>query len=159
MLTAPARTWLGPSGLDDLAADGGSEVAPEGLVDLGAEPLVAEDEGGFLEKFVSIEPAFATSGLVKRRHDVVGFDLVDRRRSGRRFGSRGRTQRSAPVSLGLVPFQVGVGSSLESSEGSSSLFPNLRLAVSVDVLDFRPRLDLPDDLKLFSEGIVLNRRQ
>jgi hypothetical protein len=90
MLTAPARIWLGPSGLDDPAADGGSEVAPEGLVDLGAEPLVAEDEGDFLEKLVSIEPAFATSGLVKRRHDVVGFHLVDRPLPGRRFGSRGR---------------------------------------------------------------------
>ena len=81
---------VGTIRLDDPAADGGSEVASEGFVDLGAEPLVAEDEGDFLEKLVSIEPALATGGLAERCHDVLGLDLVDRRRTGRRFWCRGR---------------------------------------------------------------------
>jgi len=53
---------LGAVGLDDPAADAGTEVATEGFVDLGAEALVAEDEGDFLEKLVTIEPGLATSG-------------------------------------------------------------------------------------------------
>jgi len=81
---------LGAVGLDDPAADAGTEVATEGFVDLGAEALVAEDEGDFLEKLVTIEPGLATSGLAERSHDVVGVDLVDGRRAGRRLGSRGR---------------------------------------------------------------------
>ena len=66
-------------------------MASECFIDLGAEAIVAEDEGDFLEKLVSIEPApaLATGGLSKRCHDVFGLDLVDRRRPGRRFGSRG----------------------------------------------------------------------
>lgn len=75
--------------LDDRAADGGSEVASEGFVDFGAEPLVSDDEGDFLEKLVTIEPSLATGGLAERSHDVLGLDLVDRRRAGGRFGSRG----------------------------------------------------------------------
>ena len=47
-----------------------------------AEALVAENEGDFLEKLVSIEPALATGGLTERSHDVVGVDLVDRCRAG-----------------------------------------------------------------------------
>src|SRR5208337_1672951 len=35
---------VGAIGLDDPAADGGSELTPKNLVDLGAEPLVAEGE-------------------------------------------------------------------------------------------------------------------
>src|SRR5271157_1719034 len=80
---------VGTIRLDDPAADGGSQVAPERLVDLGAEALVAEDEGDFLEKLVSVEPSLTASGLAERCHDLVGLDLVDRRRTGRRFASRG----------------------------------------------------------------------
>ena len=76
---------VGTIGVDNAAADGGSKVAPEGLVDLGAEPLVAEDEGDFLEKLVAIEPALATGGLAERCQDVVGLNLADG--AGRAGGS------------------------------------------------------------------------
>ena len=135
----------GAVGLDDPAADGGSEVASEGFVDLGAEALVAEDEGDFLEKLVTIEPALATGGLAERCHDVVGVDLVDRRRAGRRFGGREVVELGGR--LGLLWARClsgGRGSSPELSggSGSSSSSPNLRLGVLVDALDFGPgRLD------------------
>ncbi|MBV8310688.1 MAG: hypothetical protein JO344_09910 [Planctomycetaceae bacterium] len=69
----PGTNEIGTLGLDDPAADGGSEVAPEGFVDLGSEPLVAKDEGDFLEKLVSIEPAPVPGGLAERCHDPVSI--------------------------------------------------------------------------------------
>ena len=46
----PGADEGGAVGLDDAAADRGAEVAAEGLLDPGAETLVAEDEGDVLQE-------------------------------------------------------------------------------------------------------------
>ena len=73
-------------GFDDAAADGGSQVAPQCLLDLWTEPLVAEDHRYRLHQFVPLQRTPASGRLAERRHDVVGVEFVDRRRAARRLG-------------------------------------------------------------------------
>ena len=89
-MPVPARTSVGTVGLDDPAADRRPEVAAEGLVDLGAEALVTEDEGDLLQEFVTVQPAPASGRLAERRQDGVGVDQVDGNRAGERFGGERR---------------------------------------------------------------------
>src|SRR5262249_27510721 len=64
--------------LDNLPSDGSPQVAPEGFLDLRAEPLVAQRQRYLLEQIVPALPPLTPGGLPKGSHDLVGVELFYR---------------------------------------------------------------------------------